>query len=229
MKSYKLLLICTFVLFGSLQAQDSDTCPADKTHFVTCEIKNKKNIKAVRTTLKNWGLLSVARAIIAQVSDQIDEKHSEEASSSYGIISSIDEVLKKQKGKFQLHVALDDTNTIQAIAITQLAKGANKLELLATHPENIEIFGYEKPTRGAGTAIITHLANAILNKPTGSTKLHLFALDNAKSFYEKLGFIVNPKDPECHVMKRKSMRALVAKNKDFIDFLDEEPRIVADK
>ena len=89
MKSYKLLLICTFVLFGSLQAQDSDTCPADKTHFVTCEIKNKKNIKAVRTTLKNWGLLSVARAIIAQVSDQIDEKHSEEASSSYGIISSI--------------------------------------------------------------------------------------------------------------------------------------------
>jgi azurin len=223
MKKHLLLIICAASLSGIISAEETDS--SEKTQFKTAEITTKKNMKQVRAVLKDWGQLAEARLLLAHFSTQIDASQKESAMASAGIISSITDNVKKKSRKIELHVALDAQNKIQAIAITQLSKGCHALKLLATNPENIEIFGYEKAVRGSGTAIIAHLANKILQKKSGCKKLHLFALSSALDFYTKLGFVKDHKKPQLMMLKRQDMKRLVSESEDVVKFSSKEPKL----
>lgn len=79
----------------------------------------------------------------------------------------------------------DANGNLQAGAIVKNRKSEMYVELLATAPWNVS--GDDKRrTKGAGTAMMTDI---IREAVAGNKKVSLQALDGAKSFYEKIGFV----------------------------------------
>ncbi|MBS0635633.1 MAG: GNAT family N-acetyltransferase [Verrucomicrobia bacterium] len=217
MKNYFVILIC---IFGTVQAHESEHC--DHARLKTVEITSKKNLKTVRAVLANWNVLSMARMYLALFSSQFNDSQKESASASDAILATMGESLDEN---VEIHVALDEQDQIQAIAFTQLKVGCKYLALLATNPENISIIGYEKPLRGAGTALIAHISNTLLQGQGGCKKLHLTPLPSAIGFYKKLGFVEDPRHLGSLILSRTSMRELLAATADRVTILKKEPKL----
>src|SRR5581483_9979863 len=89
----------------------------------------------------------------------------------------------------EIYVAYDASNKIQAIALKDVKKnGKQYLWLIGSNPDNVPLVGNEKVVKGAGTAIIKHIVQEILQMKERRT-LHLDSLESSLPFYEKLGFV----------------------------------------
>lgn len=179
-----------------------------------CEVKGKQGIDSLKKTLKEWKITAKHRMKLASSSSAINDQKKFTCSLSYTIIRTLLKELKKRPKERSIYVTYDETMKVQAVALASLQKGCNRLSLIATHPENIPIFGYEQGVKGAASAIVSTIAKEILQKKSGCKKLHLDAFEAAMPFYEKLGFVRDTKkeqrrDEAIHLMlKRHTMKQL---------------------
>lgn len=151
---------------------------------------NAENKKMLHKITETWRTTALHKARQAQGSDRLQFDNS--ASLAEWIDEEIDE--KGQDPELRVFLCRDiEFNAPQAIAITSDINNKNKpslhLNYIATNPINIRsIVNATENHRlaGAGTAMIYHLAQVCLQE--NKHKITLTALDEAKTFYEKIGF-----------------------------------------
>lgn len=153
----------------------------------TNSVHKEKSIKRLIRTSRHWEEHAHGK-IFLKDNKLVDltEKQITQLDDSASIIYDIKHHLIEGKAK-KAYIVRDKQNVIQAIAIASF-KNENNLLLMATNPENIAVCKYEKATKGAGSALLAHLYTKILNKMTGSKRLHTSSLPSAVEFYEKAGF-----------------------------------------
>jgi GNAT superfamily N-acetyltransferase len=89
----------------------------------------------------------------------------------------------------QLVICEDEFENVQAMAIMDVNSDSIGLCALATHPNNIPAYVNAEVTdkvRGAGTAIISHLAKYCSDE--GKRTILLSTYKSGRPFYEKMGF-----------------------------------------
>jgi hypothetical protein len=110
---------------------------------------------------------------------------------------------------FQMLKCVDSSGNIQAIATYQRIKNSYRLNYLVTHPSNIKCAVNSKSanTRGAGTEIISYLADKVINK--GREELFTSPLNpSVVSFYTQLHFQYNGLALEQLVLTREKILSL---------------------
>ena len=119
------------------------------------------------------------------------------------VIEKMDEVFPIKVARRVPYIALDQASKIQAIALVRFARNESPLlDFLVTCPDNIALLSSDVPFRGAGTAIIVHLAREIAERDEYEG-LFLEAVESAQEFYENLWF--TPSTRVCEYNDTRSM------------------------
>ena len=89
-----------------------------------------------------------------------------------------------------LYAAVDTTKKVQGLALALFRKDdKSKISLLAAHPDNVPLPGGAPfQVRGAGTALVRHIAHDLLHSQLPEKTLSLLSTISATSFYNRLGF-----------------------------------------
>jgi hypothetical protein len=124
-----------------------------------------------------------------------------------------DELLEPSSDEFDTVIVCKDSDEkIQAIAVHK--KDGNTLNTIVSNPTNLKTPSAGGPPSisrgiGAGTAIMLYLVKKTLD--SASSRLELYALDNAVGFYKRLSFsgISSSSDPYMQLTKSK-IEALVS-------------------
>jgi hypothetical protein len=195
----------------------------------TSVVKNPKKIKHLKEETKAWHNHAEIRYEMGDfLKKYITKDQRKSLESSEIVVSDIRNSLATKSIKHRkIYIARDVDNVVQAIAIVAFKK-KNKIKLIATNPENIPVFGYEKTTRGGGTALITHIVRDSMQK-RHTKGLYLNAIPSAVAFYEKLGFVERNRKRrdwlKPMVLRPEKMPALVDKHIIDIKVQKHEPKI----
>lgn len=202
-----------------------------KSHLSTVKIQKKQNIKELRHVAENWYKIAKDRYKLAKNFWFISSDKKDQAEDSKIVTGVIGSDLYFKANKVSAYVAYDEFDQIQGIALARIGnKGANWLEDLATHPENLPIFGHELPVKGVGTALLTHVIKQVYEKMHNNKKLHLKALPSAIAFYQKFGFMPDPKRKAADgitpmILKRSQMRSVLEEQLPKLDIVKKEPNL----
>ena len=164
------------------------------THFRTCTVIQQKNLEHLRSVMSLWSMHA----------DQLDAHCCKEKKggkslityeiasrvlASYTVTQDICKSLqgfkeKMEKSQERCIIALDERNSIQAVAIISLV--AQEIILLATNPSNLNVPNYPQgeQVKGASLAVIFHIFQMFSIDSSINAKVFL----SAKDFYNKLGF-----------------------------------------
>lgn len=198
------------------------------TKITTSVISEKDTIKFLKKGIKSWTKHAGIRDFLIQTSEDIPKKEKKAAiGRHFSLLVSLHNNLSNISKHEKVYIAYDQDNVIQGVAIATLRKSRNELDLIVSNPENQPLLGYEKPTRGAGTAIITHIGHDILAKRKGSKKLYLESVPQAKDFYKTLGFVrTKEKSDELKpmVLKKGGIKDLINKNLLNMKIREKEPK-----
>ena len=167
------------------------------TRLYTAKIEKEKTQVVLKKILSVWKKIAKQKNISAHNSDSITKEKKEVAEDSSLVIRMLRDCLQRKAIKKIPYIAYDEHFKVHGIALRKISKkDGQEIEHIAANPDNVVIFGNEKPTRGAGTALIRHIVQDI--QANGESEdLHLDAYFSALPFYEKLGF-------EKKAQKRKS-------------------------
>lgn len=149
---------------------------------------NEKN-KLIKIT-DTWNTFAQSKASQSSPTQKVFEDSS---SLCKYIISALND--KTNKYKFYVCTQAQKDTDVEAIAVisekvSSVAKPHLYVEFLMTHPKNIRSpLNENEPNRvtGAATKIISYLAEVA--KQRRIDEIHLFSLNSARGFYEKIGFI----------------------------------------
>ncbi|MBS0656390.1 MAG: GNAT family N-acetyltransferase [Verrucomicrobia bacterium] len=205
--------------------------PRDDSHAIikTSIVKNPKKIKFLQKETKAWSNHAEVRYEIGEFLKKYITKDQRRAlESSEIVVSDIRNSLATKSVRHKkVYVARDGDNVVQAIAIVAFKAKKNEIKLIATNPENMPVFGYEKATRGGGTALITHIVRDSMQK-RHKRGLYLNSIPSAVGFYEKLGFVGRSRTRsdwlKPMVLRTEKMQALVGKHMSEIKVQKHEPR-----
>jgi hypothetical protein len=137
-----------------------------------------------------WSKKAFLKASTAKALPQLPKEKKKLANDSFRIAICINSCFPSVPNTIDqsLYVAYDGNGKVQAMALASMSKKyTHKIRYLVTNPDNTEVIGTETPVRGAGSALIRHIAKDGLSlRKTG--RIALSSTLSARSFYEKLGF-----------------------------------------
>ena len=201
------------------KAQNKQENPISEKHPViyTARITNKETCKKLQAICKEWKKKAqlkadVANAPATQSMTSAKKALAFDSSQMASLFADLEgtEITSKHDA---LYVAYDSTMKLQAIASVKFSKKQEQeLSMLCSNPDNIAVLGDEiGPVRGAGSSIIRHISQDILDTSKYKKKvLTLTALSTAEAFYKKIGFKENKKNDE-FVLKEDKMKTLLQK------------------
>ena len=194
----------------------------------TAKILNRKTSKRLKEVCKAWDEKAKQKRDIAEAAvARLDDEKQSMAMDLQSIVNGIKDCIPKKPNKTDdaLYIAYDLTGKVHAIALVDLSKRhTNEIDLLTANPDNVVVLGNEdNPVRGAGSAVITHIARDVFNsKQFARKKLKLSPLPSAIPFYEKLGFSLSKK--EKMVMDKEAMQRLLFAKPETHIIQDKEPK-----
>lgn len=225
----------TFFQFNILPTGECYYKPQEaRPHLTTAKVEKRGNIRKLEKLAGEWNSLAEERKQAALASWLVPQREKNLADDSELLTYIIKKQLHKNQRKTKVYVSYSDDKKIQGIAIACIQdgkkKGCNELKDLATHPQNVAIFGDDMPIRGVGTSLIVTVVKDVLKRKEGCKSLHLEAVNSAVPFYEKLGFTVDTKKKPHEnvvymVLRREGMLSLVRQHAPAIDFEKKEPKL----
>lgn len=195
----------------------------------TAKILNPKTTKRLHEIAKEWHAKAKFKKDLSNAAEAQVAKDKRELADDSNMLAGWFEKdmkdLKPTKRKDAVYIAYDSAMKVQAMVCASLSKKeTQEIDILATNPDNVVVFGTEQSmVRGAGTAIITHIAHEVLqNKKFKKKKLGLVATETAEPFYKKLGFKENKEGD--FVLKKSKMEELFRNKAATHTILDVEPK-----
>ena len=155
-----------------------------------------KSLKSLSYKLSEWHNRAFDMLCISQLRCSGFKHEKKKVIESYMLLGDTIATIRKLKDdkKLNFYVAKSEgeDGPIQGIAYTKEPKKKNitKLELLLSNPNNLD--SSARPFSGAGTALVTHVAQEVLNKKREG--IELINSTTSVKFYEKLGFKVKAVD-----------------------------------
>lgn len=151
----------------------------------TSKLTTRENRRSILTVIWAWTRKSAVNL------NHVDAKNRERAEDSFFVLNQFRKVKKKQNRHYALYVAFDSTRKIQAVLLKSIPSigpfaHVTCVEYLVTNPDNIPLDSEKTRTRGAGTALLKHVAFD-MKQSQKSTVLVLSALKGAIPFYKKIG------------------------------------------
>ena len=200
---------------NTIEAQGPAAAPIQAAHptLSTARILHAATCKRLKEISQEWSEKARVKNEIAHAAAAHSKKTTKTlAYNSDNIADCLSaHIPKKPDNKNHVaYAAYDNNMKVHGIALVTFSKKkAQKIDFIGTNPDNLAIVGDEKNiVRGAGSAIITHIAHDILKKKKYKEKtIELCSLSSAKPFYKKLGFKhLKHGDME---LKKSKMEALV--------------------
>lgn len=167
--------------------------PAPK--IATAKITKKSNCKELKGILKTWHEKAKSKDVQAKNLHLSRDKQKQAGESRFILNLMKSDMPKKVKNKTVQkesdeipYVAYTADAKIQAVALRGFEDGVGqRVELLATSPDNVQVFGDEPAVRGAAKALMKHIVLDMVQEGSKGD-LHLDSRPLAKGFYESLGF-----------------------------------------
>ena len=133
-----------------------------------------------------------------------DKKLEDTSLDSVNLTSCLSDWMPKKpnRKKKAVYATLDESGKVHAIALATMSKKKKKLDFIATNPDDLPLLGTEKAVRGAGSALVRHIAQDA-KKMGGKKSLRLDAVSSAIPFYKKLGFKAGSRT---HSLRKMSMK-----------------------
>lgn len=147
--------------------KDSDGYKKQKAKFYRLELDNKNDKKLIKTLAETWGDNSYTINLYENIKNEFKNPH-ESKKSVY--------VLTNQKGKSKI---LNFKNVLGIVSLNKAPEEYNDVDFLQKNPKYLKSKTYEK----IGESIMDCIKILHLEKP-----LHVISDENAKGFYEKIGF-----------------------------------------
>ena len=150
--------------------------------------KDKRIFAALKKITAQWKQEASAREIRAQNLELPFAK--QQSAVACSIIASVSsESFSVADHDSTDYIALNSsTNEVEGIAIVTINKECPKIERIGVRPSNIDLFPEDRPIRGTGTALITHIFEDLNLGDQKNKNLELNALYGSILFYEHIGF-----------------------------------------